>query len=75
MKVENGTISLKAVDGKEHSFLRSDINELIKFNDYISAKLDYYLLFTNNYTQAVVLNKEQYTELKEYLVNNSRKER
>lgn len=71
MKVENGTISIKAVDGKEHSFLRSDIDEMTKFNnDNISAKLDYWLLFTNDYTQAIVLNKEQYTELEEYIINN-----
>lgn len=71
MKVENGTISLKGVDGKEHSFLRSDIDEMTKFNnDNISAKLDYWLLFTNDYTQAIVLNKEQYTELEEYIISN-----
>lgn len=71
MKVENGTISLKGVDGKEHSFLRSDTDEMTKFNnDNISAKLDYWLLFTNNYTKAIVLNKEQYTELEEYIISN-----
>lgn len=71
MKVENGTISIKAVDGKEHSFLHSDIDEMTKFNnDNISAKLDYWLLFTNNYTKAIVLNKEQYTELEAYIIHN-----
>lgn len=71
MKVDNDTISIKAVDGKEHSFLRSDIDEMTKFNnDNISAKLDYWLLFTNNYTQAIVLNKEQYTELEAYIISN-----
>lgn len=71
MKVDNDTISIKAVDGKEHSFFRSDIDEMTKFNnDNISAKLDYWLLFTNNYTKAIVLNKEQYTELEAYIISN-----
>lgn len=70
MKVENGAISIKAVDGKEYSFLRSDIDELVKFYYPISTNLDYYILFTNNYTKAIVLNREQYTELEAYIIHN-----
>lgn len=70
IRIENDIISLTAVDGKECSFLTSDIDKLVKFNDYISDKSDYYVMYTNYYSQTVEITEKQYTELKEYLTDN-----
>ena len=70
IRIENDMVSLTAVDGKECCFITSDIDKLVKFNDYISGKSDYYVMYTNYYSQTVKITKEQYTELKEYLTDN-----